>query len=79
MQLTPAERKLLDSADQGRLWYVPAQSRMVGRLVKRGLLVRDETAKPQCNFIRGSWERPAVVQPQAHALLRKHPKSCRTH
>ena len=79
MQLTPAERKLLASEnDRGQVFYVPAQSRMVGRLAARGLLVRDDTAKPQHDVFRGAWVRPAIVQPAAHALTRKHPKSCKT-
>ncbi len=80
MQLTPAERRLLASENErGQVFYVPAQSRMVSRLAARGLLVRDDTVKPQLDAFRGAWVRPAIVQPAAHALMRKHPKSCRTH
>lgn len=80
MNLTPAERKLLASENErGQVFYIPAQSRMVGRLASRGLLERDASAKSQYDVFRGAWMRTAIVQPAAHALMRKHPKSCQTH
>jgi len=74
-RLTPSERRLLVSENErGQVFYVPAQSRMVGRLVVRGLLERDESAKSQYDGIRGAWMRTAIVQPKARQIIGRHAK-----
>lgn len=66
--MTPAEERFLEKCRRdGEAWFVPAQSRMVRRLIRQGLL----SCIPKTtryNPLRGSHERrvtPKGLEPEA--------------
>ena len=60
--MTPAEQKLLGTVERnGEAWIVPAQARMVRRLIRQGLLsCIPKVTRP--NPLRGSTERRVTAK-----------------